>query len=96
VPDEITGLAINAIVSLKTSETPEKIAKDLVLKIRQTIGPFAAPKRVVVVTDLPKTRSGKIVRRILRKALTGETDFGDTSTVSIIRSLLFQIMCCVR
>jgi acetyl-CoA synthetase len=51
--------------------------------VRKSIGPFAAPKAIFVVPDLPKTRSGKIMRRILRKILAGEEDqLGDTSTVS--------------
>lgn len=55
------------------------------MQVRKSIGPFAAPKAVFVVDDLPKTRSGKIMRRILRKILSGEEDsLGDTSTVSIM------------
>ncbi|KAJ9098865.1 acetyl-CoA synthetase [Naganishia cerealis] len=47
------------------------------------IGPFAAPKLILLVDDLPKTRSGKIMRRILRKVLAGEEDqLGDISTLS--------------
>lgn len=52
------------------------------MQVRKSIGPFAAPKAVFVISDLPKTRSGKIMRRILRKILAGEEDqLGDTSTV---------------
>lgn len=83
VPDDLTGEAINAVVSLKTSGMPLGIEDDLILHIRQSIAPFAAPKKVFIVKDLPKTRSGKIVRRILRKALSGEREFGDISTVRI-------------
>lgn len=77
------------IGSLRTAEppTPQDIENALVMKLRTTIGPFAAPKRILIVKDLPKTRSGKIVRRILRKALAGETEFGDVSTVSLPWSL---------
>lgn len=51
--------------------------------MRKSIGPFAAPKAIFIVDDLPKTRSGKIMRRILRKILSGEEDsLGDTSTLS--------------
>ncbi|CAG8044215.1 unnamed protein product [Penicillium salamii] len=81
VPDELTGEAINAVVSLKTPVIPLGIEQELILHIRQSIAPFAAPKKVFIVKDLPKTRSGKIVRRILRKLLTGEKEFGDISTV---------------
>lgn len=51
--------------------------------MRKVIGPFAAPKRVLVVGDLPKTRSGKIMRRVLRKIVAGEGDqLGDLSTLA--------------
>ncbi|PGH07389.1 acetyl-coenzyme A synthetase [Helicocarpus griseus UAMH5409] len=84
IADELTGQAVNAFVSLKNvSENPEQLSKDLVLQVRKSIGPFAAPKAVFVVDDLPKTRSGKIMRRILRKILSGEEDsLGDISTLS--------------
>lgn len=53
------------------------------MQVRKSIGPFAAPKAVYVVDDLPKTRSGKIMRRILRKILSDEEDqLGDISTLS--------------
>lgn len=85
VYDELSGQAVNAFVALKSgNETNDQIRKDLVLQVRKSIGPFAAPKKVFVVDDLPKTRSGKIMRRILRKILAGEEDsLGDTSTVSL-------------
>ncbi|EGE04927.1 acetyl-coenzyme A synthetase [Trichophyton equinum CBS 127.97] len=84
VHDELTGQAVNAFVALKTgNEIGEEIRKELVLQVRKSIGPFAAPKAVYVVEDLPKTRSGKIMRRILRKILSGEADsLGDISTLS--------------
>lgn len=54
------------------------------MQVRKSIGPFAAPKAVHIVPDLPKTRSGKIMRRILRKILAGEEDqLGDVTTVSL-------------
>lgn len=65
------------------NESNDQIRKDLVSQVRKSIGPFAAPRAVFVVDDLPKTRSGKIMRRILRKILSGEEDsLGDISTVS--------------
>ena len=84
VHDELTGQAVNAFVALKDgNEATDQIRKDLILQVRKSIGPFAAPKAVYIVEDLPKTRSGKIMRRILRKILAGEEDsLGDTSTVS--------------
>jgi acetyl-CoA synthetase len=71
-------------VSIKDAfkDSPE-LRKDLIVQVRKSIGPFAAPKSVYIVNDLPKTRSGKIMRRILRKILSGEEDqLGDTSTLS--------------
>jgi hypothetical protein len=85
VNDELTGQAVNAFVSLKEGfDHGDQIKKDLILQVRKSIGPFAAPKAIFTVEDLPKTRSGKIMRRILRKILAGEEDqLGDTSTVSL-------------
>lgn len=84
VADELTGQAVNAFVAIKDgNEINDALRKDLILQVRKSIGPFAAPKAIHVVPDLPKTRSGKIMRRVLRKILAGEEDqLGDTSTVS--------------
>ncbi|KAF2404900.1 acetate--CoA ligase [Trichodelitschia bisporula] len=84
VSDDLTGQAVNAFVSLKEGfDHTDEIKKELVLQVRKSIGPFAAPKAIFTVDDLPKTRSGKIMRRILRKILAGEEDqLGDTSTLS--------------
>ncbi|KAI7355030.1 Acetyl-coenzyme A [Hortaea werneckii] len=84
VQDELTGQAVNAFVSIKEgNELNDALRKDLIMQVRKSIGPFAAPKAVYCVPDLPKTRSGKIMRRILRKILAGEEDqLGDTTTLS--------------
>jgi acetyl-CoA synthetase len=84
VADELTGQAVNAFVSVKDGVDPtDALRKEFILQVRKSIGPFAAPKAVYIVPDLPKTRSGKIMRRILRKILAGEEDqLGDTSTLS--------------
>jgi acetyl-CoA synthetase len=77
-------VAVNAFVSLKDNVkgTPQ-LSKELILQVRKAIGPFAAPKGIIIVEDLPKTRSGKIMRRILRKILSGEEDqLGDISTLA--------------
>lgn len=51
--------------------------------MRKVIGPFATPKKIYIVSDLPKTRSGKIMRRIMRKVIAGEGDqLGDLSTLA--------------
>lgn len=84
--DELTGQAVAAYVSLKSNvevDDLEAIKKELILTVRKEIGPFAAPKLILLVDDLPKTRSGKIMRRILRKVLAGEENqLGDISTLS--------------
>lgn len=84
--DDLTGQAVAAYVSLKNTvqvDDVEAIKKELILTVRKEIGPFAAPKLILLVDDLPKTRSGKIMRRILRKVLAGEQDqLGDISTLS--------------
>ncbi|KAI0161553.1 hypothetical protein GGR57DRAFT_455160 [Xylariaceae sp. FL1272] len=84
VTDELTGQAVNAFVAIKEgNEATDALRKELILQVRKSIGPFAAPKAVHIVPDLPKTRSGKIMRRILRKILAGEEDqLGDITTLS--------------
>ena len=101
INDELTGQAVNAFVALKDgSESSDQIKKDLILQVRKSIGPFAAPKAIFVVPDLPKTRSGKIMRRIMRKILAGEEDqLGDITTVSLDQFLNFafsSLRSCVR
>ncbi|KAG0672982.1 acetyl-coenzyme A synthetase 2 [Pichia californica] len=89
INDDITGQAVIAFVQLKNSSIISddasllKLRQDLRLSIRATIGPFAAPKTIIIVDDLPKTRSGKIVRRVLRKIVSGEAgSLGDQSTLA--------------
>jgi acetyl-CoA synthetase len=86
INDELTGQAVNAFVALKDgTESSDQVKKELILQVRKSIGPFAAPKAIFVVPDLPKTRSGKIMRRIMRKILAGEEDqLGDITTVSVV------------
>ena len=81
IPDEIKGETPIVFAVSKTDKPAEEIAKDVVGQIRKEIGPIASPKKVYLVKDLPKTRSGKIMRRILRKLFTGE-DLGDLSTLA--------------
>lgn len=80
VNDEIKGEVPVAFVVAKSGFAQDGIANDVTGAIRQTIGPIASPHKVYIVSDLPKTRSGKIMRRLLRKAITGE-DMGDISTL---------------
>lgn len=84
IVDELTGQAVAAFVAVKDGhEASDALRKDFIVQVRKSIGPFAAPKAIYIVPDLPKTRSGKIMRRILRKILAGEEDqLGDTSTLS--------------
>jgi acetyl-CoA synthetase len=84
VQHAIKGQAIYAYVTLKTGhEYREELKKELVLLIRKEIGPFAAPEVIQWAPRLPKTRSGKIMRRILRKIAEGEKEnLGDLSTLS--------------
>ena len=84
VTDELSGQAVTAFVALNEgNETTDDIKKELIMQVRKSIGPFASPKAIFIIEDLPKTRSGKIMRRILRKVVAGEEDgLGDTSTLS--------------
>ncbi|HEV7670148.1 MAG TPA: acetate--CoA ligase [Thermoanaerobaculia bacterium] len=85
-PHDIKGTGIYAFVHIKPdfeSRDPEEISGVLKEKVREIIGPFATPDRIQVVPGLPKTRSGKIMRRILRKVAAGEYDeLGDISTLA--------------
>ena len=83
-PHEIKGQGIYAYVTLKTGEAyTDELKKELVAQVRKEIGPIAAPDVIHWAPGLPKTRSGKIMRRILRKIAAGETsDLGDTSTLA--------------
>ena len=84
MPHEIKGEAIYAYVTLKSHvEDSEELKKELVLHVRKMVGPIAAPEFIQFAPALPKTRSGKIMRRILRKIASGQTDeLGDISTLA--------------
>jgi acetyl-CoA synthetase len=92
-PHEIKGQGIYAYVTLRVGNeyTPE-LKKELVAHVRREIGPHASPDVIHWAPGLPKTRSGKIMRRILRKIAEGTPDqIGDTSTLadpSVVESLL--------
>lgn len=81
IPDEIKGEVPAAFVVYKGEKGKEEIKKEVVEQIRKQIGPIALPKEVYLVEDLPKTRSGKIMRRILKRLFTGE-ELGDLSTLA--------------
>ncbi|SCW73223.1 acetyl-CoA synthetase [Sphingobium faniae] len=85
-PHDIKGQGIYAYVTLNAHEEPsEELRKTLTAWVRTEIGPIATPDAIQFAPGLPKTRSGKIMRRILRKIAEGETSpqaLGDTSTLA--------------
>jgi acetyl-CoA synthetase len=92
-PHVIKGTAIYAFVTLNAGEVgDDALRKELNLEVRKDIGALAAPEKIQFTPALPKTRSGKIMRRILRKLAEGATEgFGDTSTLadpSVVDALL--------
>ena len=92
-PHDIKGLGIYAYVTLKQGQEPsDALAKDLNATVRKEIGPIASIDHLQWAPGLPKTRSGKIMRRILRKIAENAPDqLGDTSTLadpSVVQSLV--------
>ena len=84
-PHEVKGEGIYAYVTLMAgnNEDTEQLRKELTDLVRTEIGPFARPEHIQYAPGLPKTRSGKIMRRILRKIAADELDsLGDTSTLA--------------
>jgi acetyl-CoA synthetase len=83
-PHDIKGQGIYAYVTLMTGEAPsEDLRKELVGWVRKEIGPFASPDLIQFAPGLPKTRSGKIMRRILRKIAEDDyKNLGDTTTLA--------------
>jgi len=98
IPDDLKGQSLYAFVTLKTGIQPtDELRASLRKQVRSALGPFCAPDTVHWAPGLPKTRSGKIMRRILRKiAELGKTvdivnDLGDTSTLadpSVVNDLI--------
>jgi len=83
-PHDIKGQGIYCYVTLKVGvESNEALRKELVQQVRKEIGPMATPDAIQWAPGLPKTRSGKIMRRILRKIAANELDsLGDTTTLA--------------
>jgi acetyl-CoA synthetase len=83
-PHEIKGQGIYAFVTLNSGEEKsDALKKELVKHVRSEIGPIAAPDKIHYAEGLPKTRSGKIMRRILKKIAAGDVDnLGDVSTLA--------------
>lgn len=80
-PDEIKGQAITVFVTLKNHEPTEAMREALKKHVRKEIGALAVPDEVRFTSALPKTRSGKIMRRLLRDIAAGKEGAGDTSTL---------------
>jgi len=87
LPDDIKGTGIYAFVYVRADflaeDHPEELIGALKQQVRMVIGPFATPDHIQLVPGLPKTRSGKIMRRILRQIAAGDySDLGDVSTLA--------------
>ena len=84
IPHDLKGQAIYAFVTLKVDvEKSEQLKKELIAHVRKEIGPIATPDKIQFTDALPKTRSGKIMRRILTKIGSGDiSNLGDTSTLA--------------
>ena len=82
-PHEIKGWGIYAfVINDKNRNDTEQLKKEIVESVNKHMGPIAKPDKIQIVAGLPKTRSGKIMRRILRKVAEGDlTSLGDTSTL---------------
>ncbi len=80
--DDLTGQAIvGYVIVVNTAEPSDELVEEIRQHVAHKIGPTARPKRVIIVPDLPKTRSGKIMRRLLRDVAEGR-DLGDTTTLA--------------
>jgi acetyl-CoA synthetase len=88
IPDALTGQALIAFVTLKQSEQPSPaLAAALAEHVGADIGKFARPKRIRFADAVPKTRSGKIMRRLLRDLAAGKQAQGDMTTLEDITVL---------
>ena len=83
-PHDIKGWGVYAYVTLKTGfEESDELKKNFINEVRKVVGPIASPDLIQWAPGLPKTRSGKIMRRILRKIAADESDqLGDVSTLA--------------
>jgi len=82
-PHDIKGQGIYAyVICTNTNKDIESLRKEILAEVTKSIGSIAKPDKIQVVSGLPKTRSGKIMRRILRKVAEGDlSNLGDTSTL---------------
>jgi acetyl-CoA synthetase len=96
-PHPVKGEGLCCYVSLNQGvEETENLCKDLKMAVRAAIGAFATPDHIIVSSGLPKTRSGKIMRRVLRKIIAGEAKtLGDVSTLadpSVVGTLIDKVL----
>jgi acetyl-CoA synthetase len=84
MPHDVKGQGIYAFVTLKVGvKESDELKKELVAQVRKSIGPIASPDKIQFADGLPKTRSGKIMRRILTQVAAGDiSNLGDTSTLA--------------
>ena len=88
-PDELKGQAIVAFVTLESGHSPSEILRhQLRYHVTREIGALARPDDIHFTDALPKTRSGKIMRRLLRDIATGVESTGDTSTLEDLNVLI--------
>jgi acetyl-CoA synthetase len=80
-PDDVKGQAIAVFVTIRDQEPTEELRQELRLHVRKLIGALAQPDDIRFTSALPKTRSGKIMRRLLRDIAAGKESAGDTSTL---------------
>jgi acetyl-CoA synthetase len=80
-PDELKGEAVAVFVTLRDAEPSDELRHELKLHVRKEIGALAQPDDVRFTNALPKTRSGKIMRRLLKDIASGKEDIGDTTTL---------------
>ena len=80
-PDEMKGLAVSVFVTLKSGKPDDNLREELKKHVRKEIGALAQPDDIRFTNALPKTRSGKIMRRLLRDIAAGKETVGDTSTL---------------
>jgi acetyl-CoA synthetase len=82
-PHDIKGQGIYAyVIAPSTNKNHDNLRKEIIAEVTKIIGPIAKPDKIQIVSGLPKTRSGKIMRRILRKVAEGDlNNLGDTSTL---------------
>ncbi len=81
VPDKIKGEVPIVFIVIRKKKTQKEVENEIVGRLKEGIGPIALPSKVYIVDDLPKTRSGKIMRRIMKKLFTNE-ELGDLSTLA--------------